>query len=147
MFQLAQSLVRAHRAGVRVDLLIRGMCALLPGRKGCSDHVHVRSVVGRFLEHARCFWFHHAGEGLTLIGSADVMDRNLDRRVEVLVPILNPEIRRWLRDVYLQRYLDDVERTRVMTPDGDYHRISDPQHPGPDVHQQFLADLGRRRSG
>lgn len=132
-----RALYRASSAGVRIDLLIRGICCLRPGLPGVSENITVRSVVGRFLEHTRVYWFANDGESDVFIGSADWMDRNLDRRVEVLVPVDSPELKTWLRDVLLQRYLDDVARTRVMAADGTYTRQTGD---GPDVHQQFIED-------
>lgn len=142
--QLIEALYDASRAGVPVELMVRGMCALVPGRKGWSETIRVRSVVGRFLEHSRVYWFEHGGTPEILIGSADLMERNLERRMEVLVPVRAPEIRRWLREVYLQRYLDDVGRSRLMTSDGDMVRERTDAVTDPDVHLQFLRDLGRR---
>jgi polyphosphate kinase len=137
--EMMEALIEASQAGVRIDLLVRGICSLVPGIPGVTDNVEVRSVVGRFLEHERVYFFHHGGERRVYIGSADWMERNLDRRIEVLVPILDPTLARWLRDVLLQRYLDDRARTRVMNPDGTYRRLrSSPDDP--DVHEQFMAD-------
>ncbi|HNC81353.1 MAG TPA: RNA degradosome polyphosphate kinase, partial [Rhodocyclaceae bacterium] len=119
-----------------------GMCTLLPQRRGFSEHITVRSVVGRFLEHSRVYWFQHGDDPKVLIGSADLMERNLERRIEVLVPVKSPEIRRWLYETLLQRYLDDVGRTRVMASDGDYVRVRSEHHFAPDVHEQFLKDIG-----
>jgi polyphosphate kinase len=140
--QIIEALYEASRAGVRVDLLIRGMCGLVPQRKGLSENITVRSVVGRFLEHSRVYWFQHDDAPACYIGSTDLMERNLDRRVEVLVPIKSPEIQAWLRNTLLQRYLDDVARTRVMTVDGEYVRLSSEAVREPDVHNQFLKDIG-----
>ena len=108
---------------MEIRLIVRGVCAVIGGRPGLSDHITVQSVVGRFLEHSRVYWFHRAGTPACFIGSADLMERNLNRRVEILVPIKDAVIRQWLRETYLQRYLDDTERTRVMRPDGSYKRI------------------------
>jgi polyphosphate kinase len=141
--QLIEALYEASRAGVRIDLLVRGMCGLIPRRKGWSEHITVRSVVGRFLEHSRVYWFENDGTPEAYIGSADLMERNLDRRIEILVPIKNPEIQRWVRDTLLERYLNDNRRTRVMNSDGDYCRVPlDADTTTVDVHQQFLRDLG-----
>lgn len=134
-----RELYAASRAGVRIDLLVRGICCLFPGRPGMSENIRVRSVVGRFLEHSRVYWFHNADHPECFIGSADLMDRNLERRVEVLAPVESAVQKAWLRDVLLQRYLDDVGRTRELLPDGTYRRIRG-SAPGPDVHLQFLSD-------
>jgi polyphosphate kinase len=133
------ALYDASRAGVEIDLLIRGTCCLLPGVEGMSEKIRVRSVIGRFLEHERLYAFHHGGENRVFIGSADWMERNLDRRVEVLAPVLDKVHARWLRDVLLERYLTDRARTRMMQPDGRYVRIrTSPDDE--DVHEQFMAD-------
>ena len=137
------ALYDASRAGVQIDLIVRGACSLIPGLPGVSENIRVRSVVGRFLEHSRVFWFHQAGRPRAWIGSADLMERNLERRVEVLVPIDDPGLSAWLRDTFLQRYLDDVGRSRVMDRHGHYHRLPPGDPPGPDVHQIFLSN-GRR---
>ncbi len=135
------ALYDASRAGVPIELVVRGICALIPGVPGMSENIRVRSVVGRFLEHERVSWFHHRGEERCYIGSADLMERNLERRVEVLTPILDPSLRTWLRDVLLARYLGDRARTRIMGPDGLYRRLrTDPSDP--DVHEQFMANRG-----
>ncbi|MEN0063276.1 MAG: polyphosphate kinase 1 [Myxococcota bacterium] len=138
---MIDALYDASRAGVRVDLIVRGICRLIPGRPGMSDNIAVRSIVGRFLEHDRVFWFHNDGESRVYIGSADWMERNLDRRVEALVPILDEGIRKWIREVMLQRYLDDQARSRTMTPEATYVRIRQ-SDTDIDVHEQFMADRG-----
>ncbi|MCA9568192.1 MAG: polyphosphate kinase 1, partial [Myxococcales bacterium] len=120
--EMIRALYDASQAGVQIDLLVRGICCLRPGIPGLSENIRVRSVVGRFLEHSRIYWFDNDGEPDCYIGSADWMDRNLDRRVEVLTPVEAPELRTYLRSL-LQRYLDDVQRTRVMQPDGTYERL------------------------
>jgi len=132
-----KELYEASRAGVKVELLVRGICCLYPGHPDLSENITVRSVVGRFLEHSRVYWFANAGEPKVYIGSADLMDRNLDRRVEVIAPIKDPEIGVWLRDVYLQRYLDDEARTREMLPDGTYRRLRT-EASTRDVHEDFM---------
>ena len=112
-------------AGVRVDAIVRGICCLRPGIPGVSDLIHVRSIVGRFLEHSRIYCFENGGEPEIYIGSADLMERNLDRRVEALCPVLDPEIRRYLRDELLQAYLRDDTRASVLRADGRYEPIDD----------------------
>ena len=87
---------------------------------GISDRVHVRSIVGRFLEHSRLYWFCNGGDQEMYLGSADLMERNLDRRVEVLVPVLDDDMRRHLRDVVLQHYLDDSQRAMLLHASGEY---------------------------
>jgi len=122
---MVRHLYRASQAGVQVDLLVRGVCVLRPGVPGVSDHIRVRSIIGRFLEHSRIFWFANAGDPKVYIGSADVMERNLDRRVEVLCPVLDPKLAEHLRAVVLTAYLGDNHRGRVLTATGMYERDSD----------------------
>jgi polyphosphate kinase len=105
-----------------IDLVVRGICCLRPGVPGISDRIQVRSIVGRFLEHSRLYGFHNGGDDEMYLGSADLMERNLDRRVEVLVPVLDAGLRRHLRDVVLQSYLEDSERAMLLQASGDYRR-------------------------
>jgi polyphosphate kinase len=120
---MIQALYAASIAGVRVDLVVRGICCLRPGVPGASENIHVRSIVGRFLEHSRIFWFRNGGREEVYLGSADLMRRNLDRRVEVVFPVQDAELLRHLRDDVLQGFLDDNVRARVMQPDGSYLRL------------------------
>jgi polyphosphate kinase len=113
-------LYEASQAGVKVELLVRGLCCLRPGIAGVSENITVRSVVGRFLEHSRLYYFENGGKEEIYIGSADLMPRNLDRRVEILFPILDPQIRRRIRDVIIEKSLADVRKTRIGKPDGTY---------------------------
>jgi polyphosphate kinase len=113
-------LYEASRAGVRIDLNVRGLCCLRPGIAGVSDNITVRSIVGRFLEHSRLYYFENGGEEEIYLGSADLMPRNLDRRVEILFPVLNPAMVRWLRDVLLEKVLADNKKARIGKPDGTY---------------------------
>lgn len=137
--KVIDALYDASRAGVKIDLLVRGICCLVPGVPGMSENITVRSVIGRFLEHERAYWFLHGGAPKLFIGSADWMERNLDRRVEVLAPILDPQLSSFIREVLLARYLADRARTRVMQPDGSYARIrSSPDDI--DVQLQFMND-------
>jgi polyphosphate kinase len=121
--EMSKLLYRASQAGVSVDLIVRGMCILRPGVAGVSDNIRVRSIVGRFLEHPRIFHFENDGDPVVLIGSADLMRRNLDRRVEVLAPVIDPVHRAYLRQVVLQTYLDDNVKAREMHADGTYTRV------------------------
>jgi polyphosphate kinase len=116
-------LYEASQAGVRVDLIIRGICCLRPGIPGLSENIRVVSVVGRFLEHSRIYWFANGGDGEVYAGSADLMTRNLNRRVEVLFPVQDPAHRRYLRDEVLATYLQDNVKARIMLPDGDYEEL------------------------
>jgi polyphosphate kinase len=120
--QMIRVLYRASQAGVPIDLIVRGICSLRPGIPGISDNIHVRSIVGRFLEHSRMYWFENGGRDDLYIGSADLMERNLDRRVETLVPVLDEDIRRHLKDVVLNSYLQDTDRAMVLDSGGRYSR-------------------------
>ncbi len=115
-----QELYRASQAGVRIDLIVRGICCLRPGVAGVSDRISVRSIVGRFLEHSRVYLFENGGEPQAFIGSADLMERNLDRRVEVLCPILDRSLLEYLRETVLGAYLQDADRAAVLGTDGEY---------------------------
>ncbi len=114
----------ASQAGVQVDLVVRGMCCLRPGLSGLSEHVHVRSIVGPFLEHNRIYYFHNGGNEEVYLGSADLMQRNLDRRVESIFLLEDPHLLRFVRDTLLDTYLRDNTRARVLQPDGSYVRLS-----------------------
>jgi len=126
--EIIDALYRASKAGVKIDLIVRGSCMLRPGVPGLSETVHVRSIVGQFLEHSRIFYFANGGEEDVYIGSADWMTRNLDRRVEVVTPILDLNLKRYLKDVVLGTYLKDNVKARVLNADGFYERV--PMAPG-----------------
>jgi polyphosphate kinase len=123
---LIEELYAASKAGVEIDLVVRGICSLRPGIKGLSSTIRVTSVVGRFLEHSRIFYFANGGEEQNeevYIGSADWMLRNLDRRVEVVVPVTDPEIKSYIKNTILGAYLRDTANTCILRPDGSYRRI------------------------
>ena len=134
--QMIRVLYRASQAGVQMDLLVRGICSLRPGVPGVSETIAVRSIVGRFLEHSRLYWFLNGGEEEMYIGSADLMERNLDRRVETLVPIRDREVLHHLRHVVLDAYLRDTDRAMLLDSTGHYERAS--TGPGGFNAQQFL---------
>ncbi len=115
-------LYEASQAGVEIDLIVRGVCSLRPGIPGVSETIRVRSILGRFLEHSRIFYFHNGGDELVYAGSADLMPRNLNRRVEILFPIEDQKLIRRLRDKILAKYLEDDAGARLMQPDGTYTR-------------------------
>lgn len=117
-------LYKASQAGVKVDLLVRGICCLRPGVKHVSDNIRVVSIVGRFLEHSRIYFFQNGQKEEVYLGSADLMDRNLNRRVEVLFPVENPHHIHHLRENVLAAYLHDNVRARVMHSDGTYSRLT-----------------------
>ena len=115
-------LYEASQAGVQVDLLVRGICCLRPGIKGVSENIKVTSIVGRFLEHSRIYYFRNAGREEIYLGSADLMPRNLNRRVEVVFPVRDSKLISHLRDEVLATYLNDVVKARHMQPNGSYLR-------------------------
>ncbi len=121
--EIIDALYRASQAGVPIDLIVRGSCMLRPGVPGLSETVHVRSIVGQFLEHSRIFYFANGGEEDVYIGSADWMMRNLDRRVEVVTPILDANLKRHLKNGVLDAYLKDNTKARVLNSDGLYERV------------------------
>ncbi len=118
------ALYRASQAGVVIDLQVRGICCLRPGLPGISDTIRVSTIVGRFLEHARFYCFHNGGEDEMLAGSADLMPRNLDRRVEVLFPVRQAGIRAVLTRDILPALLKDTCKRRIMNSDGTYRRAA-----------------------
>jgi polyphosphate kinase len=120
--QMIRLLYKASQAGVSMDLIVRGICSLRPGVPGISENIRVRSIVGRFLEHSRIYWFQNGGHEEMYIGSADLMERNLDRRVETLNPVQDPEIIAHLRDVVLAAYLRDTDRAFILDSSGRYSR-------------------------
>ena len=121
-YQCIRELYRASRAGVKVDLIIRGICCLRPGIYGLSENIRVTSIVGRFLEHSRIYYFRNGGKEEVFMGSADLMPRNLDNRVEVLFPA-SPEYIPILRDVILGIHLKDNVKARLLLPNGRTERI------------------------
>jgi polyphosphate kinase len=136
--QTIDNLYRASQAGVRIELIVRGVCALRPGVPGISDHITVRSIVGRFLEHSRVYWFDNGGDGDLYLASADWMERNFFRRVEIAFPVLEPAPReRIFND--LQTYLADNTNAWALQANGSYRRVQ--PAPGEDVRdaqQQLL---------
>ncbi|WP_460808479.1 RNA degradosome polyphosphate kinase [Micromonospora zhanjiangensis] len=132
------ALYRASRAGVRVDLLIRGMCTLRPGVDGLSENIRVRSILGRFLEHSRVFRFGNDGEDEFWIGSADLMHRNLDRRVEALVQVTDPVARAELDHLMTTAMSPDVEAFELAGDGGWRHRTGPPEQPLPHLQEALL---------
>jgi polyphosphate kinase len=117
---MVRLLYQASQAGVRIDLLVRGLCCLRPGIPGISENIIVKSVVGRFLEHSRLYYFENGGRHEVYVGSPDLMPRNLDRRVEFLFPIIDPAIVGRLRNVVLEKCLADNFKGRTGKADGTY---------------------------
>jgi polyphosphate kinase len=122
--EIIKRLYLASQAGVKIDLITRGICSLRPGIKGLSDNIRVVSILGRFLEHSRIYYFYNSGKPQIYLGSADLMTRNLNQRVEILFPVENPAL---VRDVYkniLEVYLCDNVKARLMNSDGSYTRLT-----------------------
>ena len=117
-------LQEASCAGVRIDMIVRGICCLRPGLPGISENITVRAIVGEFLEHARVYWFAHSGKEQMYIGSADMMQRNLNGRIEVLAPVLDADLRRNIMEQIIDLQLADNVHAWVMSSDGSYTRHS-----------------------
>jgi polyphosphate kinase len=144
--QLIDALYRASAAGVQVDLIVRGMCCVRPGVPGLSEHIRVRSIVGRFLEHSRVFYFRNNGNEEIFIGSADLMERNLDRRIEALAPVLDRGLARALKTHVLDLQLQDNVRATELGPDGRYYPIVAEGAPRVDAqHRWATTDLSLLR--
>lgn len=143
--QSIQALYRASQAGVPIDINVRGICCLRVGIPGLSETIRVRSVLGRFLEHSRIYAFERGDETTVLMGSADIMERNLDNRVELVVPVDEPLAKEQLLDA-LERSLADEEGSWLLQPDGSWERVdaADPEHPN--GLQRGLMELHARRA-
>ncbi len=131
-----KALYRASQAGVKVDLQVRGTCCLRPGVPGVSDNITVTSVVGRFLEHTRIYYFRNGGDEEVIIGSADLMPRNLDRRVETLFAVEDPLLKELIYKQILRIHLQDNVQARRLLPDGSYERVK-PQPGEPELNSQL----------
>ena len=141
---MIRKLYEASQAGVKIDLIVRGICCLRPGLENVSESIHVRSIVGRFLEHSRAFYFRHGGENNLYIGSADWMQRNLNRRIEALVPVDDPRLKKKVMHV-LELCLRDNVQARVLAPDGNYYKVK--RLPGQNkvnAQERLLEDSARR---
>jgi polyphosphate kinase len=140
--EVINELYEASKAGVEIDLIIRGICSLRPGLPGLSENIRVRSIVGRFLEHSRVFYFANGGapNDEVYISSADMMNRSYDRRVEVMCPILDEGIKAYLRDKFLEAYLKDAVNCSVLNPDGSYTKVAPRTSRKPNAQMFFVGD-------
>jgi len=138
--KMIASLYRASQAGVSIDLIVRGMCCLRPGVTGVSENIRVISIIGRFLEHSRIYYFNNGGDPVVLIGSADWMTRNLDRRVEVITPIEDPEISKDLQEIF-GIMLSDNRQAWDMQSDGSYQQRRPQAGTNEESTQQILMDM------
>ncbi len=146
--KMIRLLYQASQAGVKVELLVRGICCLIPGIAGVSDNIAVTSIVGRFLEHSRIFYFNNGGKEEVYLGSADLMPRNLNHRVEVDFPVQDKELIRVVRDEILATNLKDQAKARHMTSEGKY--VRDPNYDKKDAlnsQETFLARAAKRQAG
>jgi polyphosphate kinase len=141
---LIVALYEASQAGVKIDLVVRGICCLRPGVKGASENIRAISIVGRFLEHSRIFYFGNGGNPKVYLGSADWMPRNLFRRVEVVFPVLDPGLRKRVIDEILPAYLSDCVKARVLGSDGVYTRARPPEGQEPCQAQLTFRNLARQ---
>jgi polyphosphate kinase len=146
--RMIRLLYQASQAGVTIDLLVRGMCSLRPGIPGVSESIRVISIVGRFLEHSRVFFFRNGGDEEVFLGSADLMPRNLNGRVEVMFPVSDPRLVSVVREEILGAYLFDTVKARIMNADGTYSRISrDTEAPALNAQSWFLSERTTTRLG
>jgi polyphosphate kinase len=143
--RMINKLYEASQAGVEISLVVRGVCILRPGVEGLSENITVKSVVGRFLEHSRVFYFANGGNEELYIGSADLMSRNLKHRIEVVAPVNDPALKRYLKDVLLDAYLRDNVRARALRGDGTYQRIPTSDRKEKFDSQAFFAEKTARQ--
>ena len=141
--EIIEALYRASRAGVKVQLLVRGICALRPGLPGVSENIEVRSIVGRFLEHSRIYRFENAGDPRYFIASADWMERNSFHRVEAVFPVETKGMKEHVQDI-IDTFAKDNVKARILQPDGSYIPVPAGE-PVWDAQEEFLAEAARRR--
>jgi polyphosphate kinase len=122
--KMIRKIYQASQTGVKIDMIIRGICSLRPSIEGVSENIHVRSIIGRYLEHSRIYWFGNNGTPQVYVGSADLMDRNLNRRVETVFPIEDPNLKSQIYETILKVQLADNMRARVLQSDGSWIRLS-----------------------
>ncbi|OAM22063.1 RNA degradosome polyphosphate kinase [Eikenella corrodens] len=141
---IIRALYEASRAGVQIDLIVRGMCTLRPGVPGLSENIRVRSIIGRLLEHSRVFYFHSGGREELFIASADWMSRNFFRRIEICTPVENPTIKQRIMREALTLALADNRKAWLMQPDGSYIRIAAQEgEEGLDMQETLLTEYRR----
>ena len=145
--EVIQALYEASGAGVKIDLIVRGVCALLPGIPGISENIRVRSVVGRFLEHTRIYYFYNNRQENVYLASADWMYRNFFRRIEIAFPVLDARIKKRVIREGLMPYLRDNLNSWLMTPTGDYKARGGRRHHAFDAQAQLVALLGQESAG
>ena len=145
--KMIQLLYQASQAGLKVDLLVRGICCLRAGVPGLSDNIQVTSIVGRFLEHSRIYYFRNGGDEEVYLGSADLMPRNLNRRVEVLFPVGDKALIRVLKEDILGTYMKEQAKARHMQPDGKYVRDPNAGKKGATNSQETFLVRASKRSG
>src|SRR5271170_474701 len=138
---IIQALYRASQAGVEIDLIVRGQCSLVPGLRGVSSRIRVRSIIGRFLEHSRIYYFENGGQPEVYLGSADWMPRNLYERVEVIFPLKDPALCQRVCNEILSSYLCDTRKARLLSSDGTYSRPRTPSRRAKFSVQEFLMGL------
>jgi polyphosphate kinase len=143
--EMINALYRASAVGVEIDLIIRGVCCLRPGTPGLSETIRVRSIIGRFLEHSRIYYFRNGGDEEVYLGSADLMSRNLDRRVEVVFPVRQAALLQRLRDEILVTYLRDTVNAHVLQPNGTYVR-PDGDRPPFDAQAWFISQATKQHA-
>ena len=143
--RIVEALYAAAHAGVEIDLIVRGICSLRPGLKKLSERIRVRSIIGRFLEHSRLYYFFNGGEEEFYCGSADWMPRNLFERCEVIYPIRDAQIKTRVRDEILAAYLADNVKARQLRADGSYDRLRDASEPPFSV-QDFLIKVAEGKA-
>jgi polyphosphate kinase len=145
--RIISALYEASNEGVNIDLIIRGICCLVPGVEGLSENIKVRSIVGRFLEHSRVFYFYNDGSEEMYFGSADMMQRNLDGRVETLFPVENEEIRKEVMKSLIKAALKDNQKARILLSDMNYQLVVPQNGAKPVNSQEWLMKQAEKRSG
>jgi polyphosphate kinase len=141
--QIIMKLYEASNAGVKIELIVRGICCLRPGIKGVSEHISVRSIVGKFLEHSRIYYFHHNGDEELFLSSADMMTRNMANRVEILFPVLKPHLKQRIKK-WLWIMLNDNVKAREQDSTGEYHYVEMAKGEMEINSQQMLCELSHK---